>query len=93
MRYIHGRILECDANVGDKKVKLQLITPPGKDIDTVLDQLSALEVNLKRFFCRPMLVDFLRELSVRLIGDSARASEFWNNVRLRNLNICKDNYC
>ncbi|XP_028414728.1 nuclear anchorage protein 1-like isoform X2 [Dendronephthya gigantea] len=49
VQHINDRILECDAKVGDEKVKLQLITPPGKDLDTVLDQLSALENNEETF--------------------------------------------
>ena len=41
---MNERILECEANVGEEEVKLQLLTPPGKDLDTVLDQLSVLQV-------------------------------------------------
>jgi hypothetical protein len=42
---MNERVLNCEANVGDEQVKLQLLTPPGKDLDTVLDQLSALQVH------------------------------------------------
>lgn len=45
VQHMNERILECDANVGEEEVKLQLLTPPGKDLDTVLDQLSALQVS------------------------------------------------
>ena len=44
VQHMNERILECEANVGEEEVKLQLLTPPGKDLDTVLDQLSALQV-------------------------------------------------
>jgi hypothetical protein len=44
VQHINERILECEANVKDEQVKLELLTPAGKDLDTVLEQLSALQV-------------------------------------------------
>ena len=41
---MNERILDCEAKVGHEQVKLQMLTPAGKDLDTVLDQLSALQV-------------------------------------------------
>ena len=43
---MNDRILDCEANVGEEQVKLQLFSPPGKDLDTVLDQLEALQVRV-----------------------------------------------
>ncbi len=44
VQYLNERILHCEANVGEEQVKLQLLTPPGKDLETVSDQLSSLQV-------------------------------------------------
>lgn len=43
-QYMNERMRNCEANVGDEKVQLQLISRPGDDLNILLHQLTILLV-------------------------------------------------